>query len=167
MRHALAVVAAAKHCGLSNKQIQSAFDTFKGIKRRMEVRGISGGVTVIDDFGHHPTAIRETLRVVNRFFQLRTCTDHVLETRKRPCILHQIGRCPAPCVFEIPAELYHRGVEDAVAFLEGREYVLPEDVKRVAPSVLRHRLLLSYEAEAEGCTPDAIVREVLASVPTP
>src|ERR1700690_1465066 len=61
VRNALAVVACAKHCGLSNKQIQSAFDTFKGIKRRMEVRGIAGGVTVIDDFGHHPTAIRETL----------------------------------------------------------------------------------------------------------
>jgi UDP-N-acetylmuramate: L-alanyl-gamma-D-glutamyl-meso-diaminopimelate ligase len=64
VRNALAVVACAKHCGLSNKQIQSAFDTFKGIKRRMEVRGIAGGVTIIDDFGHHPTAIRETLRAL-------------------------------------------------------------------------------------------------------
>jgi len=64
VRNALAVVACAKHCGLSNKQIQSAFDTFKGIKRRMEVRGIAGGVTLIDDFGHHPTAIRETLRAL-------------------------------------------------------------------------------------------------------
>jgi UDP-N-acetylmuramate: L-alanyl-gamma-D-glutamyl-meso-diaminopimelate ligase len=61
VRNALAVVACAKHCGLKNHQIQSAFDTFKGIKRRMEVRGIAGGVTVLDDFGHHPTAIRETL----------------------------------------------------------------------------------------------------------
>src|SRR5206468_10141391 len=64
VRNALAVVACGKHCGLSNKQIQSAFDTFKGIKRRMEVRGIAGGVTVVDDFGHHPTAIRETLRAL-------------------------------------------------------------------------------------------------------
>jgi len=64
VRNALAVVACAKHCGLSNKQIQSAFDTFKGIKRRMEVRGIAGGVTIVDDFGHHPTAIRETLKAL-------------------------------------------------------------------------------------------------------
>jgi UDP-N-acetylmuramate: L-alanyl-gamma-D-glutamyl-meso-diaminopimelate ligase len=64
VRNALAVVACAKHCGLSNKQIQSGFDTFKGIKRRMEVRGIAGGVIVVDDFGHHPTAIRETLRAL-------------------------------------------------------------------------------------------------------
>src|SRR3954469_11716944 len=61
VRNALAVVACAKHFGLSNKQIQSAFESFRGIKRRMEVRGIVGGVTLIDDFGHHPTAIRETL----------------------------------------------------------------------------------------------------------
>jgi UDP-N-acetylmuramate: L-alanyl-gamma-D-glutamyl-meso-diaminopimelate ligase len=64
VRNALAVVAAAKHCGLSNKQIQSAFDAFKGIKRRQEVKGIAGGVTIIDDFGHHPTAIRETLKAL-------------------------------------------------------------------------------------------------------
>ncbi len=64
VRNALAVIGAAKHCGLKNHQIQGAFDTFKGIKRRMEVKGIAGGVTVIDDFGHHPTAIRETMRAL-------------------------------------------------------------------------------------------------------
>jgi UDP-N-acetylmuramate: L-alanyl-gamma-D-glutamyl-meso-diaminopimelate ligase len=64
VRNALAVVGVAKHCGLSNKQIQGAFDTFKGVKRRLEIRGIAGGVTVIDDFAHHPTAIRETLRAL-------------------------------------------------------------------------------------------------------
>ncbi len=61
VRNALGVIAAAKHYGLKNHQIQAAFSTFKGVKRRMEVRGIVGGVTVIDDFGHHPTAIRQTL----------------------------------------------------------------------------------------------------------
>lgn len=64
VRNALGVIACAKHCGLKNHQIQSAFDTFKGIKRRMEVRGIAGGITIVDDFGHHPTAIRETLRAL-------------------------------------------------------------------------------------------------------
>ena len=64
VRNALAVVAAAKHCGLSNKQIQTGFDTFKGVKRRLEVRGISGGITVVDDFAHHPTAIRETMKAL-------------------------------------------------------------------------------------------------------
>src|SRR5438034_4256371 len=68
VRNALAVVATAKHCGLKNSQIQSAFNTFKGIKRRMEIRGIAGGVTVVDDFGHHPTAIRETLKALRLKF---------------------------------------------------------------------------------------------------
>ncbi|HEV8543336.1 MAG TPA: UDP-N-acetylmuramate:L-alanyl-gamma-D-glutamyl-meso-diaminopimelate ligase [Verrucomicrobiae bacterium] len=64
VRNALAVVACARHYGLSEAEIQSAFDTFMGVKRRMEIRGVSGGVTVIDDFGHHPTAIRETMRAL-------------------------------------------------------------------------------------------------------
>ncbi len=68
VRNALAVVAAAKHCGLKNQQIQDAFSTFKGIKRRMEIKGIAGGVTVVDDFGHHPTAIRETLKALRLKF---------------------------------------------------------------------------------------------------
>ncbi|MFM1556507.1 MAG: glutamate ligase domain-containing protein, partial [Limisphaerales bacterium] len=64
IRNALAVILVARHCGLIDSQIQSAFETFEGIKRRMEVRGEARGVTVIDDFAHHPTAIRETLRAV-------------------------------------------------------------------------------------------------------
>jgi UDP-N-acetylmuramate: L-alanyl-gamma-D-glutamyl-meso-diaminopimelate ligase len=64
VRNALAVAACALHCGLTPKQIRAAFATFKGIKRRMEIRGSAGGITVIDDFGHHPTAIRETIRAL-------------------------------------------------------------------------------------------------------
>src|SRR5512139_3397548 len=74
-------------------------------------------------FGPYSSAssIRETLRIVNRHFQLRTCTDHVFDHRKRPCILFQIHRCPAPCVYDVPPEEYRQSVEDAVEFLEGRE----------------------------------------------
>ena len=64
VRNALAVTAAARHCGIRDSVIQSAFDSFSSVKRRMEVRGEAGGVTVIDDFGHHPTAIRETVRAL-------------------------------------------------------------------------------------------------------
>ena len=74
VRNALAVIACAKHYGLKNHQIQAAFATFKGIKRRMEIRGVAGGVTVIDDFGHHPTAIRETLRALRyRYPNQKVC----------------------------------------------------------------------------------------------
>jgi MoxR-like ATPase len=55
----------------------------------------------------------------------------------------------------------------AHAFLKGRGYVMPEDVKRVAPDVLRHRFLLSYEGEAEGVRPDEIIGQILQTVPAP
>jgi excinuclease ABC subunit C len=82
-------------------------------------------------FGPYSSAssIRETLRVVNRYFQLRTCTDHVFDHRKRPCILYQIHRCPAPCVYEVPPPEYRQSVEDAVEFLEGRETELTERLR--------------------------------------
>ena len=59
--NALAVSAIARFRGLSAEEIQKGLETFKGIKRRMEVRGVERGVTVIDDFAHHPTAIATTL----------------------------------------------------------------------------------------------------------
>ncbi|MCL5097706.1 MAG: UDP-N-acetylmuramate:L-alanyl-gamma-D-glutamyl-meso-diaminopimelate ligase [Candidatus Omnitrophica bacterium] len=68
VRNALAVAACARHCGLTESQIQSAFETFTGIKRRMEIRGTCGGVTVVDDFGHHPSALRETLKALRLRF---------------------------------------------------------------------------------------------------
>jgi MoxR-like ATPase len=53
------------------------------------------------------------------------------------------------------------------AFLDGRGYVVPDDVKRMAPDVLRHRVMLSYEAEAEELKPDTIVKRILDGLPVP
>jgi MoxR-like ATPase len=55
----------------------------------------------------------------------------------------------------------------ARAFLKGRAYATPEDVKALAPDVLRHRLILTYEAEAQNVSADAIVTQILAKVPVP
>jgi MoxR-like ATPase len=55
----------------------------------------------------------------------------------------------------------------ALAHLRGRAYVLPEDVTDLAPDVLRHRLVLTYEALADGMTPDQVVRRILQQVPAP
>jgi UDP-N-acetylmuramate: L-alanyl-gamma-D-glutamyl-meso-diaminopimelate ligase len=59
--NALACAAVARLRGLSAEEIQKGLESFQGIKRRMEVRGVERGVTVIDDFAHHPTAISTTL----------------------------------------------------------------------------------------------------------
>ncbi len=69
---------------------------------------------------HSASAARQTLRVVNRHFKLRTCRDSVLYNRARPCLEYQIGRCPAPCVFEIDRDKYKEGVDDVLMFLEGK-----------------------------------------------
>jgi len=55
----------------------------------------------------------------------------------------------------------------AHAFLEGRNYVTPHDIKSLAPDVMRHRIVLTYEAEAEGKTVDTIIRLILDNVPVP
>lgn len=69
---------------------------------------------------HSASSAREALRVVNRHFQLRTCTDHVLHNRRRPCLQYQIKRCPAPCVLPVPPEEYADQVRDVRLFLEGK-----------------------------------------------
>jgi excinuclease ABC subunit C len=69
---------------------------------------------------HSASSCREALRVVNRHFQLRTCTDHVLANRRRPCLQYQIKRCPAPCVLPVPREEYGEQVRDVRLFLDGK-----------------------------------------------
>ena len=55
----------------------------------------------------------------------------------------------------------------ALAMMRGRSYVLPEDMTDLVPDVLRHRLVLSYEALSEGMTPDAITAKIMAKIPVP
>jgi UDP-N-acetylmuramate: L-alanyl-gamma-D-glutamyl-meso-diaminopimelate ligase len=59
--NALAAIAAAHHVGVGPERAAEALRKFRGVKRRMEIRGVIGGVTVYDDFAHHPTAIQTTL----------------------------------------------------------------------------------------------------------
>ncbi|HME90149.1 MAG TPA: excinuclease ABC subunit UvrC, partial [Myxococcaceae bacterium] len=70
-----------------------------------------------------------TLRTINRYFQLRTCSDYALANRRRPCLLYQIGRCPAPCVYPIPEEEYRRSVDEVILFLEGKTQELVEGLR--------------------------------------
>ena len=65
------------------------------------------------------------------------------------------------------ASMYLVRAARARALLDGRTYATPHDVKRVALDVLRHRVLVTYEAEADGVRPDAVIEAVLAAVETP
>ena len=65
------------------------------------------------------------------------------------------------------ATIYLTVAAKAWALLQGRDYVIPEDVKSIGPDVLRHRIILTYEAEAQSVTADAIVKKVFNAVPVP
>jgi UDP-N-acetylmuramate: L-alanyl-gamma-D-glutamyl-meso-diaminopimelate ligase len=71
IRNALAVIVAADAWGLEREAINDALMTFKSVRRRMQVRGEERGVTVIDDFAHHPTAVRETLQALRTKYKDR------------------------------------------------------------------------------------------------
>ncbi|HQU91032.1 MAG TPA: UDP-N-acetylmuramate:L-alanyl-gamma-D-glutamyl-meso-diaminopimelate ligase [Pyrinomonadaceae bacterium] len=99
IRNCLAVIIAADAWGISKEKIQEAFNTFQSVKRRMEVRGVERGVTVIDDFAHHPTAVDETLRALrqryadNRLIAIfeprsRTSRLSVFEDRYKDAFVH-------------------------------------------------------------------------------
>lgn len=80
-------------------------------------------------FGPYPSSgdIRSTLAIINKHFQLRTCSDQVLKNRSRPCIQHQIGRCSAPCVQSVPE--YTQEIRNVESFLKGQKSELTSRLK--------------------------------------
>lgn len=100
---------------------------------------------------HSASTARRTLQFVQRSFPLRTCTDAVLRSRRKPCLLFQMHRCVAPCVDACTREAYGGVVDDALLFLSGKD------------KELRRRLTaqMTELAEAERFEEAARVRDLL------
>lgn len=152
VRNALAVAACARHCGLEPGQIQAAFDTFTGIRRRMEVRGVVRGITVVDDFGHHPTAIRETIKALRHKFPGRRLWA-VFEPRT-----NTTRRSVFQCELAEALSLADAAVVAEVA----RSEQIPSG-QRLDPGRLMHDLVQSGIPSAYLPTVDAIVKHLASS----
>jgi UDP-N-acetylmuramate: L-alanyl-gamma-D-glutamyl-meso-diaminopimelate ligase len=130
MHNALAAIAAARHAGVSVEQALAAAATFRGVKRRLEVLGTAGGVTVYDDFAHHPTAIAATLEALRA--QVGDARIHVvLELRSNTMRLgvHRDTLAPALALADQVFLLRPQGInwnpERVLAGLGGRGVLLP------------------------------------------
>jgi len=107
-------------------------------------------------FGPYTSAARAraTLEYLSRRFPLRTCSDEEFARRKRPCLLHQMHRCVAPCVNLCTREQYDRVIEQSVMFLEGKSRELVESLKREMYSA----------AEAEHFEEAARLRDLVRAI---
>ena len=99
-------------------------------------------------------AVKETMRFLQKLFPLRSCPDHVLRNRARPCILYQIERCCAPCVGKVDRERYQDFVDQTALFLKGRR---EEVIQLLKERMWEYSESLSYEKAAE-------VRDKIAAI---
>ena len=141
-------------------------DEEKEIMRRM-----ASGAPIPVQRVASPDAILEARRRIADLYMDERIVDYIVE-------LVHATRAPAEAGLKDLAPLIEFGASPratialaqasrAHAFLRGRTFVTPDDVKSIAPDVLRHRVLITYEAEAEEVTSDVIVQRVLASIESP
>jgi MoxR-like ATPase len=113
-------------------------------------------------------AARAAVQEVHLNDGLRDYVVHLILATRDPRVYRMESLAPLIAFGASPrATIYLAQAAKAYAFLDGRGYVTPDDVKAVAKDVLRHRVIITYEAEAEDLTPDEIIDRVLQGVPVP
>ncbi|HEU0220488.1 MAG TPA: excinuclease ABC subunit UvrC [Gallionella sp.] len=109
-------------------------------------------------FGPYPNAYaaKESIQLLQKIFRIRTCEDSVFNNRTRPCLLHQIHRCTAPCVKLISAEDYQADIRNAVLLLQGKHHEVEQTL----------RAAMECAAEAQHYEQAAALRDQLRALHT-
>jgi excinuclease ABC subunit C len=109
-------------------------------------------------FGPYPNsyAAKESIQLLQRIFRIRTCENSVFNNRARPCLLHQIHRCTAPCVKLVSAEDYQANIRNAVLLLQGRHQEVEQTL----------RAAMAQAAEAQHYEQAAALRDQLRALHT-
>ena len=109
-------------------------------------------------FGPYPNAYaaKESIQLLQKIFRIRTCEDSVFSNRTRPCLLHQIHRCTAPCVNLVSAEDYQADIRNAVLLLQGKHQEVEQTL----------RAAMERAAEAQHYEQAAALRDQLRALHT-
>jgi excinuclease ABC subunit C len=114
----------------------------------------------VEMFGPFPSgyAAKRTIRELLKFFPLRSCADSTLNNRTRPCILHEIGKCCAPCVLDVPKEEYDELIDGTRQFLRGKR---DEVIETLEKRMMERSEALEFEKAADIRDRLAAIRESL------
>ena len=152
LMNTLSVLGVAHHLGIAADTLIKGLADFRGIKRRQEVRGVRRGIVVIDDFAHHPSAVRETVRAVKAFYGAR-CLVAVFEPRTNTSMRDIFQETYATC-FD-PADLICIRQPPLLSKVpEGQQFSSPKLVED-----LKGRGLTAHYFEDTGAILDFLVEE--------
>lgn len=158
--NATAAAAMASHFGISQSAIQEALATFKSVKRRLEVKAQVNGITIIDDFAHHPTAIAGTLKALRLRYggsRLWAILEPRSNTLRRRVLQSDLARSLAQA-----DEIVVAGVFRSEAIPENERLELPALAAEITKNGRRARLLNDADAIVEKIAPELRSGDVVA-----
>jgi UDP-N-acetylmuramate: L-alanyl-gamma-D-glutamyl-meso-diaminopimelate ligase len=158
--NATAAAALAFGCGISKEAIASALKTFKSVKRRLEVKAQVNGITIIDDFAHHPTAIQGTLKALRARYagaRLWAILEPRSNTLRRRVLQNDLARSLAQA-----DEIVVAGIFRSEAVPENERLELPALAAEIAQNGRRARLFNDADAIVQAIAPELRNGDVVA-----
>jgi UDP-N-acetylmuramate: L-alanyl-gamma-D-glutamyl-meso-diaminopimelate ligase len=158
--NATAAAALAANCGVSKDAIAHALSTFRSVKRRLEVKAEVNGITIIDDFAHHPTAIEQTIRALRARYQGRrlwVILEPRSNTMRRNVLQEALSRSLALADQVIVAAIFK-----SEAIPEPERLDLNQVVAEIKKTGKQARVLPNADAIVQALAPELVPGDVVA-----